>query len=1264
MVRRWLHSKTHHGKRLNNVDLQWPLSALYRMPNADVTISPSEQEDGDLIEPCLKKLKSSEEIPEQKEQDALCESQSLAQDQTLAFLPPAEEIHLNKGDAVRSAHSQGDEGPEEAGNGIPGQVTTGIGTVEEADRKSPKPENQERNGTHAGTGDAVSVKNGSANTAQPGSETTPVSQRDGPSGSWGTSSTAFIGPKCKSECRRRKKDIENKLSEFYKELEQIGDSGVEGGGQHTTGPSSRAGRNDKRSWDNPRQQSRLEGKSNAPRGNRSSADGGPRPYRDRWQNRRRRPNFHGPGDDHCWEGPEPPYHYSQWEQPQAFNAPHGPPYPRFQGPYDGPPNFPPFYPPDGRPHMNSYYEYPGDDQSYRWEGSQFPPGPGYGDYDFQNDWYNGAQGFGDGAYPPQGYDDQLSSSGFSYYGEAAWSQPYEPGSSDWYQYEQQQEQQQQGQQQGQQQEQQQEQEQEQDQDQEQDQAPESDKQSGSSPVLILMRGVPGSGKSTMAKELLSAGPDGVVFSTDDFFNKDEGYTYDPGLLGDAHDWNQKRAREAMDQGHSPIIIDNTNTQAWEMKPYVKLALERGYRVEFHEPDTSWKSDPSELEKRNKHKVPQEKIAQMLERFEQPMTLDIVLNSQEPSHKASARPPARHRQRNGGIKLKSKQRRNARHRGLQRAKAEDNKGTENHRDVHSSSELWSANSEEEGCIPTSGCVPSGSPVPSQLTAEGYSSDVSYEELRFLHSTHVTKEESVSEHSRFSSYLDRVFENLYTYFGKTIPKNMGQTDPAGGYIVGVEVPQTQDLSVDENGNFQQAWVGDKCCEDVSEFREHMPVKSLPSSIISANFAVEDCSSELNVACFDFESENDNATVIPDSKQPECFCVSDGPPLEDGANKRAFWKPKEFSTKITMSSAKQSNSSDVTEQVTSLNNDFSLLHLKEVCLGGAQDHGISPTGDSTAAPLESNGTWHEKSNGRSSTPRKLRRPYNLAPTFDFAQQRETSCGGDTKKEIAFPEDQNEGTESQRSMPGVSVRKVIEDERKKTCGGAKDTAARNWGSVSVVPMAEDPIEACMGSPTGHKQCCTPAKEHVSRWGCDDLDLSLYEKVQTDGNVPECASSPPKLTANQPDLLSSVTKAPFKDMLEFVEPSAQTLAEEQSGSERDLLEVGEHQRNSIAYGRFPCLRLSLGLALQLEELFGPIGLEFDSLLPEDYVVPLDWKLSELIHFQWKKNIEELWLAMKMRAAVQRSEDWHFSIQREKTKPANTRPQFPPLSNHFSHYVL
>ncbi|XP_050566219.1 NEDD4-binding protein 2-like 2 isoform X3 [Cygnus atratus] len=115
-------------------------------------------------------------------------------------------------------------------------------------------------------------------------------------------------------------------------------------------------------------------------------------------------------------------------------------------------------------------------------------------------------------------------------------------------------------------------------------------------VLLILRGLPGSGKSTLSRILLGESCDGIVLSTDDYFRQQDGYMYNVVQLGDAHDWNQKRAKQAMEQGRSPVIIDNTNTQAWEMKPYVEVALEKGYRVEFHEPDTWWKFDPEELEK--------------------------------------------------------------------------------------------------------------------------------------------------------------------------------------------------------------------------------------------------------------------------------------------------------------------------------------------------------------------------------------------------------------------------------------------------------------------------------------------------------------------------------------------------------------------------------------------------------------------------------------------------------------------------------------------
>ncbi|XP_036027808.1 NEDD4-binding protein 2-like 1 isoform X2 [Onychomys torridus] len=113
--------------------------------------------------------------------------------------------------------------------------------------------------------------------------------------------------------------------------------------------------------------------------------------------------------------------------------------------------------------------------------------------------------------------------------------------------------------------------------------------------LYLLRGLPGSGKTTLARQLQRDFPRALIFSTDDFFFREDGaYEFNPDFLEEAHEWNQKRARKAMQNGISPIIIDNTNLHAWEMKPYAVMALENNYEVIFREPDTRWKFNVQEL----------------------------------------------------------------------------------------------------------------------------------------------------------------------------------------------------------------------------------------------------------------------------------------------------------------------------------------------------------------------------------------------------------------------------------------------------------------------------------------------------------------------------------------------------------------------------------------------------------------------------------------------------------------------------------------------
>ncbi|XP_028300848.1 NEDD4-binding protein 2 isoform X2 [Gouania willdenowi] len=151
-------------------------------------------------------------------------------------------------------------------------------------------------------------------------------------------------------------------------------------------------------------------------------------------------------------------------------------------------------------------------------------------------------------------------------------------------------------------------------------------------VLVLLRGPPGSGKSTLARALLECNPGGVILSTDDYFIHNRRYYYNPALLGEAHHWNQKRAMDAFIRGANPIIIDNTNMQGWEMKPYVIQALQHRYKVLFREPDTWWKNKPRELARRTTHAVQLEKIRHMLDHYERFVTVQTIMGSHMPEWK--------------------------------------------------------------------------------------------------------------------------------------------------------------------------------------------------------------------------------------------------------------------------------------------------------------------------------------------------------------------------------------------------------------------------------------------------------------------------------------------------------------------------------------------------------------------------------------------------------------------------------------------------------
>ncbi len=130
-------------------------------------------------------------------------------------------------------------------------------------------------------------------------------------------------------------------------------------------------------------------------------------------------------------------------------------------------------------------------------------------------------------------------------------------------------------------------------------------------TVIIMRGTPGSGKSTFAKKIVKFYHNiAKVHSTDNYFiDKDGKYKFNADMLMENHRKNYDAFCKSLNEGAPIVIVDNTNIRHKWYKEYVKKANECGYQV------IEVLIDPyyctiDELYKRNKHNVPKETIENM------------------------------------------------------------------------------------------------------------------------------------------------------------------------------------------------------------------------------------------------------------------------------------------------------------------------------------------------------------------------------------------------------------------------------------------------------------------------------------------------------------------------------------------------------------------------------------------------------------------------------------------------------------------------------
>jgi predicted kinase len=128
-------------------------------------------------------------------------------------------------------------------------------------------------------------------------------------------------------------------------------------------------------------------------------------------------------------------------------------------------------------------------------------------------------------------------------------------------------------------------------------------------MLYIIRGLPGSGKSTLGNKLAPQ----HCYAADDYFTNNGVYSFDHTKLSLAHEHCFLKVSDALSRGQT-VAVCNTFTTLHEMNKYIQLSFKLGINFLVIDLFNQGYTD-EQLSVYNTHGVPKETISRMRRRYE-------------------------------------------------------------------------------------------------------------------------------------------------------------------------------------------------------------------------------------------------------------------------------------------------------------------------------------------------------------------------------------------------------------------------------------------------------------------------------------------------------------------------------------------------------------------------------------------------------------------------------------------------------------------------